>query len=265
FVGGQALVQDHAPSHVVGALVRKEVAQELGPATRDNAPPGLRVLCEGLALKGIDLVSDDAGDLGFHGRQGNSGGRGDVVAAAKAFERLWRYPSVDVDILRPRRCRRAHRRANPCGHPARSAWRSALARGCARPRGQPFGGSHEPSSRQAHPGRGGFGLTGGGLPLLPTCQRRRCPRAPSARGDSHEVLGSIATAHRPMRALTPERAAFRVARTCYDHLAGALSVALAQRLELDGMVRSANARSYEVTDRGVCWLAEEMDIDVVAL
>jgi len=109
-------------------------------------------------------------------------------------------------------------------------------------------------------------LTRGGL--LSVKQEGRCRYYQLANDDvAHalEVLGTIATAHRPMRALTPERAAFRVARTCYDHLAGALSVALAQRLELDGMVRSANARSYEVTDRGVCWLAEEMDIDVVAL
>ena len=109
-------------------------------------------------------------------------------------------------------------------------------------------------------------LTRGGL--LTVKQEGRCRYYQLANDDvAHalEVLGTIATAHRPMRALTPERAAFRVARTCYDHLAGALSVALAQRLELDGMVRSANARSYEVTDRGVCWLAEEMDIDVVAL
>src|SRR5262249_49072963 len=77
--------------------------------------------------------------------------------------------------------------------------------------------------------------------------------------------GSWRPPHGPRRREHRGGLRFRVARTCYDHLAGALSVALAQRLELDGMVRSANARSYEVTDRGVCWLAEEMDIDVVAL
>jgi hypothetical protein len=80
-----------------------------------------------------------------------------------------------------------------------------------------------------------------------------------------EALGAIAIADRPTRALSPERAAFRAARTCYDHLAGALSVSLARRLEREGIVRSANSRAYEVTDRGAHWLAEEMGIDVASV
>jgi DNA-binding transcriptional ArsR family regulator len=80
-----------------------------------------------------------------------------------------------------------------------------------------------------------------------------------------EALGAIATAHRPGRALSPARAAFRAARTCYDHLAGELSVALTRRLERDGMVCCASSHAYEVTDRGEHWLAAEMGIDVAAL
>src|SRR6516165_12437379 len=99
-------MQDHPPSHVVCSLIRQEVAQKLGAASRNDAPPGLRVLCEGLALEGINLVADDAGDfprrpfhrnaltlkmfrLGFHGHQTNSDGGGDVFAAAKAIESVW--------------------------------------------------------------------------------------------------------------------------------------------------------------------------------
>jgi len=109
-------------------------------------------------------------------------------------------------------------------------------------------------------------LTRGGL--LSVQQEGRCRYYRLANDEvAHalEGLAAIATVHRPARPLSPERAAFRAARTCYDHLAGALSVALAQRLECDGMVRSANSRAYEVTDRGVSWLAEEMSIDVAAL
>jgi len=109
-------------------------------------------------------------------------------------------------------------------------------------------------------------LTRGGL--LSVQQEGRCRYYRLANDDvAHalEALAAIATAYRPTRPLSPDRAAFRAARTCYDHLAGALSVALAQRLERDGMVRSANSRAYEVTDRGVSWLAEEMSIDVAAL
>src|SRR5262249_6003524 len=63
FVGGQAVMQDHPPRHVVGAFVGQEVSQKLGTAPRDDAAPGFRVLCECVALEGIDLVADDAGDL----------------------------------------------------------------------------------------------------------------------------------------------------------------------------------------------------------
>src|SRR5262245_34576063 len=109
-------------------------------------------------------------------------------------------------------------------------------------------------------------LTRGGL--LSVQKEGRCRYYRLANDDvAHalEALAATATAHRPMRALSPDRAAFRSARTCYDHLAGALSVALAQRLERDGMVRSPNSRGYEVTDRGARWLAQEMGIDVAAL
>src|SRR5262249_47481628 len=42
-----------------------------------------------------------------------------------------------------------------------------------------------------------------------------------------EALGVIATAPPPLRAASPERAALRAARTCYDHLAGAIAVTFA--------------------------------------
>jgi len=109
-------------------------------------------------------------------------------------------------------------------------------------------------------------LTQGGL--LSVQKEGRCRYYRLANDDvAHalEALGAIAIANRPTRALSPERAAFRAARTCYDHLAGALSVSLARHLEREGIVRSANSRAYEVTDRGAHWLAEEMGIDVASL
>ncbi len=109
-------------------------------------------------------------------------------------------------------------------------------------------------------------LTRGGLLSVQPQGRRRYYRlANDDVAHAPEALGAIATPHCPTRALSPDRAAFRAARTCYDHLAGELSVTLAQRLERDGMVRCADARAYEVTDGGVLWLADEMGIDVAAL
>src|SRR5215510_6288966 len=110
-------------------------------------------------------------------------------------------------------------------------------------------------------------LTRGGLLSVEQEGRRRYYRlANDEVAHALEALGVIATAHRPpTRALSPDRAAFRAARTCYDHLAGSLSVALAQRLERDDMVRATDPRAYEVTEDGARWLAKEMGIDVAAL
>ena len=84
-----------------------------------------------------------------------------------------------------------------------------------------------------------------------------------------EALGVIATAPPPPRAqsLSPERAALRGARTCYDHLAGALAVALVEKMERERVLfaRVEAESAYEVTPFGVGWLADAMQIDVGAL
>lgn len=109
-------------------------------------------------------------------------------------------------------------------------------------------------------------LTQGGLLAVHKEGRHRYYRLAS--GDvAHalEALGVIATARPSARALSPERAALRAARTCYDHLAGALAVALAQKMERERIVRAEDERTYEITPRGVGWLADAMGIDVSAL
>jgi DNA-binding transcriptional ArsR family regulator len=70
-----------------------------------------------------------------------------------------------------------------------------------------------------------------------------------------EALGVIATAPPPAPS-TPDRAALRAARTCYDHLAGALGVELARVLDERGVLRAQS-----ITPRGARWLADAMRID----
>ena len=109
-------------------------------------------------------------------------------------------------------------------------------------------------------------LTRGGLLVVQKEGRHRYYRLAS--GDvAHalEALGVIATGHPPARALSPERAALRAARTCYDHLAGALAVALTQKMERERLVRPVGERDYAVTARGVEWLTDVMQIDVATL
>jgi hypothetical protein len=80
-----------------------------------------------------------------------------------------------------------------------------------------------------------------------------------------EALGVIATAPPRAGKLSPERAALRAARACYDHLAGAVAVSIAEKLEREYLVQSAGDRAYEVTADGVRWFADVLGIDVEAL
>lgn len=80
-----------------------------------------------------------------------------------------------------------------------------------------------------------------------------------------EALGVLAPAPRMSRAISPEKAALRAARTCYDHLAGVLGVALAEKLERERLVRADGPSAYAVTSLGAAWLSEFFAIDVASL
>jgi len=68
---------------------------------------------------------------------------------------------------------------------------------------------------------------------------------------------------RPAPVTGPRDAALRAARTCYDHLAGGLGVALADGLVADGHVELEDDAGL-VTDKGIALLGR-MDIDVASL
>src|SRR5262249_8686861 len=68
---------------------------------------------------------------------------------------------------------------------------------------------------------------------------------------------------RPPLVVGPRDAALRMARTCYDHLAGRLGVALADTLVGDGYVELASDGGL-VTERGVAFFGR-IGIDVDAL
>jgi DNA-binding transcriptional ArsR family regulator len=80
-----------------------------------------------------------------------------------------------------------------------------------------------------------------------------------------EALGTVATKSTPARAISSERAALRVARSCYDHLAGTIAVGLTRKLEREEMLRTSDARKIEVTVPGARWLRETFSIDVTSL
>ena len=63
-VRSERVKADQPPGLVVAAFVRQEVAQQVAAAAGDDLAPSARVVGECLALKGVDLVTDEAGNHG---------------------------------------------------------------------------------------------------------------------------------------------------------------------------------------------------------
>ena len=115
------------------------------------------------------------------------------------------------------------------GNPARGAMLGALMGGRALPAGELARVARvSPSTASAHLAR----LTDGGLVAAESQGRHRYHRLADQRvAQVVEALAALAPP-RPVRSLGEDgqNAAERAARSCYDHLAGALGVALADRL-----------------------------------
>jgi len=70
---------------------------------------------------------------------------------------------------------------------------------------------------------------------------------------------------RPEVARTPQVHALRRARTCYDHLAGELGVAVAAALQGNGLLVAAEGKRLDVTPTGAAWFASVLGIDAAGL
>jgi DNA-binding transcriptional ArsR family regulator len=119
-----------------------------------------------------------------------------------------------------------------------------------------------PPTASAHLGR----LLDGGLLAVETQGRHRYYRlAGPAVAEAMEALSLIAPPL-PVRSLRQSQRAevLRFARSCYDHLAGVVGVALADALLRAGTLRAAGGRDYEVTPEGEAALGR-LGVEVVAL
>lgn len=56
----------------------------------------------------------------------------------------------------------------------------------------------------------------------------------------------------------------RTARTCYDHLAGVISVNMAQAMQDKGLI-SPREKDFTITNKGNDWLKQQLNIDVADL
>ncbi|MDB4986377.1 MAG: transcriptional regulator, ArsR family [Myxococcaceae bacterium] len=109
-------------------------------------------------------------------------------------------------------------------------------------------------------------LTQGGLLAVRKEGRHRYYRLANAQvAHALEALGVIATGPAPARSVLPGRSALREARTCYDHLAGATALALAEMFERERILQVTDERSYDITEAGGRWFARALAIDVEVL
>ena len=141
------------------------------------------------------------------------------------------------------------------GDPTRSALLAQLFDGAARTAGElACGAGVSPQVASNHLAK----LLAGGLLALEVQGRHRYYRL--ARPEVAQALEALAGLGMPEPANTPRRVELKVppelrfARTCYDHLAGELGVAMSRALLQRGYLLEEDAR-FETTPEGEAWLA----------
>jgi DNA-binding transcriptional ArsR family regulator len=171
-----------------------------------------------------------------------------------------RAPTIAPNIAAP---------AALIGDPARAAILTALADGTARPAGElaEIAGLSRPAA-SAHLTR----LVAGGLLAVEQEGRHRYFRLAGTHVAA--VLEELARLAGPPAPLatprTPAARGLRFARSCYDHLAGELGVALAAALAAEGALRAEEdkvpgSKRLRVTTRGQARFATTFGIDTAAL
>ena len=144
------------------------------------------------------------------------------------------------------------------GDPARATILSALLSGQSLPASELAYRAHiTPQTTSMHLSR----LVDGGLLDVSRTGRHRYYRLKNA--DVAHALEALALLASPPRLKKPQQSAeyqeLCYARTCYDHLAGKLGVALTQALVAKGLI-TVSDQSYLLTEQGSEWLAT-WDID----
>ncbi|THD77279.1 MAG: ArsR family transcriptional regulator [Phenylobacterium sp.] len=149
------------------------------------------------------------------------------------------------------------------GDPARAAMLQALMDGRALPAtALACAAGLTPQAASNHLGR----LTDGGLLAVTRQGRHRYYRIADPRvGEALEALSRLAPMPRPLDPpLSPKARRLREARTCYDHLAGRLGVALADAFERQGLFEADGPDRYRLTDIGHARLAA-LGVDLTGL
>ncbi|MEJ8676038.1 helix-turn-helix transcriptional regulator [Chromobacterium amazonense] len=105
-------------------------------------------------------------------------------------------------------------------------------------------------------------LQGGAVKVEQHGRHRYYLLANAAIAQALEALSAAAHGHdlqRP-RAASPISPLLRLARTCYDHLAGRLGIAIADAMQADGLLLLNEERQFEVTASGRRWFAAALGV-----
>jgi DNA-binding transcriptional ArsR family regulator len=139
--------------------------------------------------------------------------------------------------------------------PGRSAMLLALLEGRALPAGElARAAAVSAQSASAHLAK----LCKGGLITMQRDGRCRYYKLAGPRvANALEALGAISTVH-PAAKYIRSRAdeSMLLARSCYDHLAGRVGVALTETMQKQRIIVAEGERDYRVTARGADWLGE---------
>jgi len=150
------------------------------------------------------------------------------------------------------------------GDTGRVAMLTALVGGRALPAGELAAAADmSPPAASAHLAK----LTDGGLLTVEREGRHRYYRlaGPGVAAILESLASYAGQPIRPRAVRTPKARALRRARTCYDHLAGQLGVAVATALEGRGLLAPAGGKRLDVTPAGATWFAAVLGIDATAL
>jgi len=150
------------------------------------------------------------------------------------------------------------------GDTGRAAMLTALVGGRALPAGElAAAAGMSPPAASAHLAK----LTDGGLLTVEREGRHRYYRlaGPGVAAILESLASLAGQPIRPEAVRTPKARALRHARTCYDHLAGELGVAVAAALEGRGLLAPAGGKRLDVTPSGAMWFAAVLGIDATAL
>lgn len=140
------------------------------------------------------------------------------------------------------------------GDPVRAAMLQALLDGRAMPATQlAWAAGVTPQSASNHLGK----LTDGGLVAVTRQGRHRYYRLAGAQvAQALEALSLLTPTLKALDPpLSPKARRLREARTCYDHLAGRLGVALADAFEREGLLEADGPERYRLTLAGEARLA----------